>query len=267
LGYYRAVPLQLKISWEGTAPGLAENRLSLSAFGEPLTKLLTGLRRIATNIVSEAFEERQPKGRLTNAARQLDIEITNLIKGSSGFDSVITVTTPVGATMPLLDLGEIAGTQLLDALEFESRGRATNASVRNYLRSLPRGIARQDYSLHRNGAVLKHVSFGEALLPELPPELPYIGQHSGEIVGVGFEPGRPEVRMKTDTGTLTLVATSEQVEAALRLRHLKVRAVTLVQGSLHRLLVLQESNLPLARLSREEAIYDRWQTVLKRLAQ
>jgi hypothetical protein len=262
------MPLELKIRWQGVAPGLEEKRLSLGAFADPLAKLLASLRRIATNIISQAFDDRRATGRFANAARQLDIEITNLIKESSGFDSVITVTTPFGDTLPLLDLGESAGKSLLEALDAESRGIATNANVRNYLRSLPGGIVRQDYSLHRNGTVLKHVSFGEAALPELPPDLPYIAHFIGDIVGVGFEPGRSEVRIKVDSGTtLTFVANSRQVEQALNLRHVKIQAVTVATAGSHRLLILQPADAPIATSTREEAVYNRWQTVLKRLAQ
>ncbi len=259
--------VELKIKWEGTAPGLAEKRLSLSAFGESLTLLLTGLRRIATNVVGEAFEDRPPRGRFANAAKRLDIEIKELVKESSGFDGIITVATPPGDTLPLLDLAVSAGTQLLDALDSESRGVAKNASIRNYLRSLPIGITQQNYWLRQNGTILKHVSFGETALPDLPVDLPYVAEYFGNIIGVGFEPGRPEVKMKTEAGSVTFAATSQQVDSALLLRHTKVRAVTVVQGNSHRLIILQDADLPLNSSTREAAIYERWQGALKRLAQ
>jgi hypothetical protein len=123
------VTVELKIKWEGEVPGLAEKRLSLGAFGEALTNLLAGLRRIATNIVGDAFEEKQSIGRFANVARRLDIEITALVRESSGVNSIITVTTPIGDTLPLLDLAVSAGTQLFDALDYESRGIAKNANV------------------------------------------------------------------------------------------------------------------------------------------
>jgi hypothetical protein len=261
------MPLELKIRWQGAAPGLTEKRLSLGAFADPLAKLLASLRRIASNIIGQAFDDRRPTGRFANAARQLDIEITDLLKDSSGFDSVITVTTPFGGTLPLLDLGESAGKLLLEALDAESRGVATDAIVRSYLRSLPNGIARQDYSLHRNGTVLRHISFGEATLPQLPPDVPYIAHFVGHIVGVGFEPGRSEVRVKADSSTLTFTAESRLVEAALHLRHIKIQAVAVTTAGTYRLLILQPADTPIATSTRAEAVYDRWQAVLKRLAQ
>lgn len=139
IDYSERVPVELKIKWDGTAPGLAEKRLSVAAFGDALTLLLAGLRRIATNIVGDAFEEKTSKGRFANAARRLDIEITELLKESSGFDSVVTFATPVGDTFPLLNLAEIAAEQLLDALDSESRGIAKNANVRRYLKALTCG--------------------------------------------------------------------------------------------------------------------------------
>src|SRR5205085_2404148 len=134
-----------------------------------------------------------------------------------------------------------------------------------YLRSLPDGIARQDYSLHRNGTVLRHISFGEVTLPQLPPDVPYIAHFVGHIVGVGFEPGRSEVRVKADSSTLTFTAESSLVEAALNLRHVKIQAVAVATAGTYRL--LQPADVPIATSTRAEAVYDRWQAVLKRLAQ
>jgi hypothetical protein len=261
--------VELKIKWEGQAQGLPDKRLSLGAFGEPLTLLLAALRRIATNIVGNALEGRQTSvGRFANAARQLDIEIFDLVRDSSGFDGVITFTPPTGDNLPLFtDLAERAGGDLLDALEGESQGVARNSRVRDYLRSLPAGLSHQSYSLHRNGTILRQVSFGEALLPEFPHDLPYIAHYQGDIVGVGFEPGRSEVRIKTESGSVACFAEPEQVNKALALRGTKILAVAVVQGNAHRLLVLQDAKTPLPTSTRERAVYDRWQGVLRRLAQ
>jgi hypothetical protein len=261
------VPTELKKKWEGVAHGLPEKRLSVSAFGEPLTILLAALRRIATNIVGDAFEEKNV-GRFANAARQLDIEITDLVKESSGFDSVITLTPLAGDNLKLFDdLAENASMQLLDAIDSERQGTLKNANVRKYLRALPLGITRQSYWLHNNGNVLREISFGIMDISVLPPELPYLATYLGKVVGVGFEPGRPEVRIKTDTTTVVLTSTTKQVDAALELRYSTVKAVAVVQGSTHKLLILQESHLPIHRSTRDIAIFQKWDGVLRRLAQ
>jgi hypothetical protein len=262
------VPTELKIKWQGVAPGVPEGRLSLGAFSEPLTILLASLRRIATNLVGDAVEGKNI-GRFANAARQLDIEITDLVRESSGFDSVITLTPSVGENLPLFqELTQQAGFQLLDSIDSERRGVLRNASVRNYLRALPQGISHQTYTLHDNGTVLKQVSFGSVELSEVPGDLPCVVHYIGNVIGVGFEPGRPEVRIKTDAATtVTLAATQKQVDVALGLRFDKIRAVAVDQGGSRRLLILQEVNRPINRSTRDAAIFDRWEGVLRRLAQ
>ena len=114
--------------------------------------------------------------------------------------------------------------------------------------------------------ILKEVSFGAMDISELPPELPYIVNYLGRVVGVGFEPGRPEVRIKTDTAGVTLTATTEQVDKALNLRNAEVVAVAVAQGATHRLLILQASHLEINRSTREAAVFDRWSGLLQRLA-
>jgi hypothetical protein len=261
--------IRLSVKWEGDAPDLAERRLSLSAFGEALRSLLLALRRIATNIVSEAVGERQANvGRFTDGARQLDIEITSLVKNSSGFDSLVTLATPLGKTFPLFaDLPENAAKVLLNAIKAESHGVLTNAVVRRYLESLPSGITQQTYQVYRNGEVLQEVSLGTMSFAQVPLDVPYIAEYIGRIVGVGFEPGKSEVRIKTDTATEILAATPEQVETALQLRHTGVRAMAVVQGNSQRLLILQEAQARIHRFTRESAIFERWNGVLTRLAQ
>jgi hypothetical protein len=262
------MPTELKIRWEGDARGLSEKRLSLSAFGEPLKLLLVALKRIASTLATDAFGDKNV-GRLANAARQLDIEISELVHGSSGFNSVLSLGTPaVGDNLALFEnLAETAGLRLLEAIDSERRGVVKNAAVRNYLRSLPTGITYQSYEIHDNGKAIGNVSFGGMSIPSLPPDLPHIAHYVGQIVGVGFEPGKSEVRVKTDKGIVTLTATTAHVDTALALRGADVLAVAVVQGTSHRLLILQGSQLPINQSTRDIAVFDRWSGILRRLAQ
>src|ERR1035437_4908541 len=116
--------VKLEIVWEGDAPGLQEHRLSLGAFGDALTCLLAALRRIATNIVGDAVEgETAEVGRFANAARQLDIQIEEIKGHSSGFAGQVSIHSPQGEDMAVFDdLPQVAGTQLLEAVESESKG-------------------------------------------------------------------------------------------------------------------------------------------------
>jgi hypothetical protein len=260
---------ELRVKWEGSSPGLPEHRLSIGAFGDPLNRLLTALRRIATNIVGDAIDgKRSDTGRFANAARQLDIEITGLIGGSTGFESVLTFATPAGENIPLFaDLPERAGAALLDAIDLERQGIATSVRVRDYLRQLPIGVTRQTYLLHRNGTAIKEIAFGDADLLEMPADIPHLAQNTGRIVGVGFAPGRNEVRIRTEDGrTINWAATAQQTEKALSLRGAEIIALGVIEGSSLRLLILRSSTEPRLDSSRDVAVYQRWDGLLRRLA-
>jgi len=262
---------QLKIRWDGDAPGIAEHRLSLAAFGEPLHLLLLSLRRIATQMVGTAVEAEHPKtGRFANLARQLDIEITSIVTTSTGFDALVSFAQPPDELPLFTDLPDRATTELLDALEQESKGVLRNWSVRKYLYSLPPGVHRQSYELHENGITRKRVDIGDVRRTDVPPDLPALLEVEGNIVGVGFEPGRTEVRIKSKTGTApSLDATSEQVEAALDMRKTIVRVLGVHDGRRSRLLTLARAADPRFKITAEtieEHIFKRWSGVFARLA-
>ncbi|MGA2634660.1 MAG: hypothetical protein ABSF16_10525 [Terracidiphilus sp.] len=267
----RRMAFQIKIRYDGDVPGVAEHRLSLAAFGEPLTQLLAALRRIATQMVTQAVEpERPSSGRFANLARQLDIEITSIEGGSAGFDGVVSFVQPPDELPLFADIAERASFALLDSIDRESKGQATNWAVRNYLSMLPAGITRQTYDLFENGTSRKRVEIGSVALMEVPEEFPFLREIDGHIVGVGFEPGRPEVRVKGDTTTASFGASAEQVEAALTIRRDAVRALGVHAGKQTRLLRIRRSSEPrfmVTDAAIEEHIFNRWAGVFARLAQ
>lgn len=263
------MPIRLRTTWEGNVSGIVEGRLSLGVFGKVLTNLLLALRQIAKDIVSKALEDKQTNlDGVSHVARQLDVEITSLIKGPSGFDSLVTVSVATDEhSPPLADLAEQASTAFLDALELESRGVVTHTGVRRYLESLPRGVTRQTYRVCRDNDVLREVSLGPVALEHASDDLPHLAEYVGHVVGVGFEPGTSEVRIKTDTTTVTLEARADQVATALALCHSLVRVMAVIQGHAARLLLLQQADAPITQATRESAIFKRWERVLRRLAQ
>jgi hypothetical protein len=264
------MPIELKIVWDGDVPGLDKHRLSLGAFGEPLTTLLQALRRIASNIVGNAIEDQPAEvGRLASEARQLDIEITNLAQSSSGVDCEIAVRTPPRETIPMFQyLPRMAGMELLEAIDSERNGTPKHAQVRKYLRTLPFGLVRQLYLLRENGAEIKKVEFGSMVLAEPNLKAPHLTELRGYVIGVGFEPGRNEIRIKTETSpNLVFSATPQQVEKALSLREGQVKILAVAQDDRSRLLRIQEGRYPWPRASRDEAVFDKWNGLLTRLAQ
>jgi hypothetical protein len=261
---------EIRIRWDGDVPGVAEHRLSLAAFGEPLNQLLLALRRIATQMVSTAVEHERPKsGRFANLARQLDIEITSIVGDSTGFDGQVAFYQPPDELALFADLPERAVTELLDSIDRESKGYAANWAVRKYLSTLPTAIHKQTYELHENGTVKKRVEIGDVKLAEVPEEFPSLREIDGSIVGVGFEPGRSEVRMRGETATTNFDATDDQVEAALAIRKEPTRALGVYDGKRARLLRIGPSSQPRFRVSNEaieEHIFNRWSAVFARLA-
>jgi hypothetical protein len=261
---------ELKIRWDGDIPGIAEHRLSLDAFAKPLDLLLAALRRIATQMVGSAIENEYPKsGRFANIARWIDIEVRNVAKGSSGIDALVVFHNPPDELNLWGDIPSRATIELLDAIEAESRQQLRNSAVRNYFRALPATLNRQVYE-YTNGTATKRVEVGRIDLTTLPPDLPYLKELEGYVVGVGFEPGKPEVRIKTEAMTTSLVSTSEAVDHALNLRNDRVRTLSVHIASRARLIGLNRSTDPrfvFTPEAVEEHIFKRWDVLLERLAQ
>jgi hypothetical protein len=266
------MPAELKVVWDGDVPGLTEHRLSIAAFGEALPFLLTALRRIATQMVTTAIEgEKAEVGRFTKSARQIDIEIKNVIKGSGGFEGVLEFRVDPAQTLPLFSsLAERAAIELISSIEQESNGNLSNAAVRRYLGKLPPGLNRQEYVLHDNGRVIKELKIGPLKIADFPPELPFLKKVEGTIVGVGFEPGRPEVRVKEDRDTPVMLPNSEIVERALEIRHEKVRTIAVhLPGKPTRLVSIKrasDAKFEFTYDSVEEHIFKKWNGLLGRLA-
>jgi hypothetical protein len=261
--------VELEIIWEGEAPGLQDHRLSLGAFGESLHCLLLALRRIATKIVGEAVDGEGPTtGRFANEARQLDILIDKIVGNSSGISSAVALHLPSGQ-IPLFDsLPEAAGIELLEAVESESKGLMKNAAVRRYLRALPSGVSTQNYTLRDNERIIKQVKIGTMDLPGTISDLPFLKEIAGQIVGVGFEPGRNEVAIKTEDGHIQrLSASPMQVDNALEFRGSVVKAMALMQEPLPRLLKITKAGFRWRIPDREVAIFEKWDGLLRRLAQ
>ena len=264
---------KLKIVWDGEVPGLKEHRLSVSSFGKPLSALLAALRRIASNIITEAVgNEKTFKGRINAEAALIDLQIVNLESGSLGVVAECTVDAPQGQQVALFnDLALAAGVHLLDSLAKESKGQLANHAVRKYLTSLPGGVKRQSYSIYLGDKEVQKVEIGDVSIADVPETLPQLMGYTGGIIGVGFEPGRNEVKIKTeDGGIITFSATTEQVEQALKLRSYEIWVTAVGTGKKLRLLQIKQSEVGDGKVSpemEEEYLFKRWDELLHRLAQ
>jgi hypothetical protein len=262
------MPIELEIVWDGDAPGLRDHRLSLGAFSESLSFLLLALRRIATKIVGEAVEGDGPNtGRFTNEARQLDIQIERIVGNSSGFRGAVALHNPTGRVALFDFLAESAGSELLDAIREESHGIMKNFAVRRYLRALPHGVLTQRYVLRDGDRLIRDVSIGTMELPDPLADLAYLREFSGFIVGVGFEPGKSEVLIKSNDGHVQrLAASARQVETALELRGEEIKVLAVIQEPSSRLLRIRKLESSWPTPSRDAALFGKWDELLRRLA-
>jgi hypothetical protein len=259
--------IQLDITWDGPITGVAENRLSLTFFGPALEKLLAAAKRISSNIVTNAAEPSET-GRLAKMAHGIDVQIANLVKGSTGVAALLTFDAPVSFQGDLFfSLPEKAGIELVDSIEAESKGEYRNSCVRQFLYALPKALTSQHYVLHANGRPIRDISLGQVTLPEGMLELPYLQEVAGMITGVGFDPGRNEVRLKAeDAMQMTTLAVPQQVNRALSLRAEKVRALVLQTGVGAKLLTLSGSESRRPTYSDEEYIFGKWAQAFQELA-
>lgn len=268
------MPARIKIRWDGNFPGVSEHRLSLAEFGGPLSNLLHALRRIATQLVSSAVGTEHPKrgGRWAELARHLDIELTELTEGSIGLNGVVTFLESPQVEMPfVMDLADRATDELLESIDKESRQIPRNWAVRKYLASLPSGVTNQVYELYSNGAAepSKRVVVGHIALPDIPIDLPSLVELEGDVIGVGFDPGRSEVRIKAETGITALDASEPQVNEALNMRNKRIRVIGMHDGKRGKLLRLALASAGRYRATPEaveEHIFKKWATVFEKLS-
>lgn len=263
--------IELNITYEGNVPGLAEHRLSIGQFGVPLRHLLFAVRRAANNMLRDAADRGEAKsGRLAAEADQIDIQIRSVREGSTDLDTCIAVVDPHDDPQMALwpeGLAEDAVSRVLDAIEKESKGVPRNSRVREYLRTLPFGLTRQYYALRVDGELRREVEVLAVRLPTEVDELPQLIEVVGKVVGVGFEPGRNFVRVKSSDASsseITLNATATQVDRALEIREADVRVLALEPTS--RLLRIERETDHRARLDVDAFVFAKWRNVLERLA-
>ncbi len=258
---------ELEIIWDGPVKGLEAHRVSLTKFGPALDLLMKAARRIASQKLQDAIEP-TIVGRLKTAANNLDIELAETQKGSGGFSTVITFEVPDSSQSLLFNqLPELVGKELLESIRSEAEGTHRNIAVRNYLRSLPKELTRQYYTLHENGRAIDHVELRSVSLPaEVEEPLPELNKWHGRVTGVGFEPGRFEVKIKGQDGTqVTAFSTENQVADALKMRSGDVEALTITTPNGNRLLILENDEMRVTRPTLDD-IFAKWGDTYRALA-
>ncbi len=263
--------IRLNIKWSGNVPGIAEHRLSVQHFGTPLRHLLMAVRRTANNILRQAYLRKESDlGRLASEADLIDLQIAGVYESSLGVGSIVDVQMPPGQ-MPLMP-EQLAGDALdrfLADMEKESNGVRRNNGARRFLLSLPPGLTSQEYRLYINDEERRVVTLGELSIPVSVDSLPFLLELTGDVIGVGFDPGRHVVRIKASDvsgSETTFQATAEQVNLALEYRDSPVRVLALSGMGTKRLLRIQRDDEPRVRLDRDDYVFKKWDPALAELA-
>ena len=135
------------------------------------------------------------------------------------------------------------------------------------LKSLPEGLVSQRYVYTNRRELSKSLSLELCVCLKLPTSTHLI-EVSGELVGVGFEPGKTEIKVRANsTGdVVTVAATPSEVDAALSLRGSQITALAVVEPQRSRLLRLGAFS-SMNQGDRLDYVFRTWSETLHRLAQ
>jgi len=267
---------KLTIVWDGLVPGLADHRLSLAAFAQSLKELVFTIRRIASDLDRDFDRDAigRPSfgggvGRNTKEASLLDVQIAAL-SGSSPVTLECTVVPMTQPPYPLLaNLGDRAVERFLSDIEMEANGKPTHFKVRQFMRSLPAGLALQKYTAALESGEKRTIEIGAVRLVEEPRALPHLIRFEGAVSAVAFE--EMYIRFRAQEGdAVTCAASAQQIDDAVNLRDatVSVLAVNSGEGRMRLLRIVRISGEPaMASAARRlEQIIADWDPLLAILA-
>lgn len=269
----RGVGARLTIVFDGTSPGLAEDSLSLSAFGGALQYLPTALQQIAKDLWRDAASgpRRGPVGR---AGRFLDVRIKSVTFSSPAtiYSHVeLAPNLPPAAVLFADEILEAATVRLITDLEREASGKPGHWAARLLLAKLPSGLTQQSYeAVAADGRLLARAQIGSReTSPTAPQTLPFLDDVSGSVVGVISEDRRHRIELRAEGRLHKLEATAEQCRLALDfMRSGETATARIVDiGGHSRLLLFVSEQVGMASESDRLAhIHSRWSGLLERLA-
>jgi hypothetical protein len=209
------VEARLEIVWDGDAQGLPARRLSVDAFGAAIRALLAAIRRIGTSQEREAGAGVRG-GRFSKEAAGLDVQIESLTTNSPVHLACWVVQVGESPLPLIADLPHRAASTFVEAVRSESSGQPYFAAVRRFLAALPPGVSHQRYAYRSPAGVNQVAEVGTMSLPETKA-LPYLLEVEGQVVGVGFEPGEPSVRLLSGRQRFSGHAEPRHIDEAIAL--------------------------------------------------
>lgn len=271
--------LELKIRFDGSTPGLAEHRLSLSEFQKALGRLVSAVRRTATSIETDATEP-DPQtgaggGRYSKLARHLDVQLAGLDDGCVEARFTISHEPPPGKTHELFrDFEKRSLERLVEHIQNEGEGTPSSAAVRKYLKALPDGVDSQRYAVLQDGEETHVVELGayDVIEDEDTGVDREVRRVTGFVNRVSFdeEGTGTGVDISGEDDTIRGIdAKPALVDKALELRGKEIVAQVLFSGSDKRLLTIWSAEAPpesATNQERESKLLDDWEETLSELA-
>lgn len=265
--------INLKILWDGDIPGMPEHKLSLGTFAKPLAQLVDALRRTASRIVADAHDDPDygaRGGKYRAEALRLDLVVSGLLRGSSGFDLDCLEDSDGSQVVMWQDLPRAATERLISDIADEARGIPRSAAARSFLASVPKSVTAHSYELFVDGQLTSRAAFGQPVIIDMAPAvgLPSLCHVEGDIVGVGFAPGDTRVDVLVGKKVYSCSATSAQIDLALSLRSARVHAMILDAPRPRLLWVRAQDDKVPARSDDERTalIVTNWNGALERLS-
>jgi hypothetical protein len=207
--------IELKVTFDGTAPGLAAGRLSIAAFGDSLDRMLKALRATASAVITGS--EPPAYAHFKNDAK-LDLELSSIENNCVAlkFDCV----DPLEGSRPMPDVAARSVAAFLKAVKADTENPGSSGSplVQRYVEKLPAGISRQRYSAYRDGVKLYSVDCGPPPMAVKAKAGPRLLQLRGHVIGVSFAPDPLAVWFRSGDSAVKFPATADQVDGALALR-------------------------------------------------
>lgn len=254
---------ELRITWKGGVPGIAEGGLSLTHFADSLRLLVKSVQITASQILAGELDNPDygQHGSLRKEARGIDVIVSAL-----EHNCLTLVASGTCDENPALV--DQALTTFVRSLEAEAAGKTRSYSVRSYLASLPDDLSSQRYRVSTAGRVLAEVEVGEYHVPKSPRPPHRVRKFLAEVCAIDLE--KETLTLRHDGSKTKFRSNARQVAEAWSLREQAVQACALFAPDGARLMWLKSEASPVAPQTAKERLpfhMARWDSLLERLAQ
>ena len=162
--------MKIKIRFDGDTPGLAEHKLSLFHFGEPLLHIAKGMRGTASGLIMNALgpEHGAKGGTLAKNATHIDVLLSDIEKGCAIPCMEVSWDPPAGANEDLFENLDVrVAKSFFSALKSEAEGERVSWWARQVLESLPADAQVRQFSLYDDDELIDEFEYSPDNMEEV----------------------------------------------------------------------------------------------------